>query len=102
MNFSIVISHKARDHTQKAYEYYESKQPSLGERFLATLELQYDKLKTNPHHYSFLSAQKDLRSLALPYFPFSIIFEINMTEVLIIDVHNTHSHPDNILNEPGL
>lgn len=44
MNFTIIISKKARNHTKIAYKYYESEQRSLGERLLKTLELQYNKL----------------------------------------------------------
>lgn len=71
----------------------------MGERFLQTLEKQYEKLKKHPQHYSFISYKKDIRSVSVPCFPFSIIFQIKEDEVVIIDVHNTYQNPDNILNE---
>jgi plasmid stabilization system protein ParE len=99
MKFTLVISEKAKKHSQEAYDYYETKQQMLGERFLQTIEHQYEKLKANPQHYSFLSGKKDLRFVSVPHFPFTIIFEIKKPMVLIIDVHNTHQHPDEILKE---
>jgi hypothetical protein len=99
MKFTLVISEKAKNHSQDAYDYYEPIQEMLGERFLKTIEQQYEKLKTNPQHYSFLSGKKDLRFISVPHFPFTIIFEVKETKVLIIDVHNTHRHPDDILKE---
>lgn len=56
------------------------------------LEDQYEKIKANPQHYSFLSAKKDLRFLVVPQLPFIIIFEVKNDQVFIIDVHNTHKN----------
>lgn len=98
--FRIALTPKAKLHTEEACEYYGKILSSLEERFLQTLEKQYEKLKKHPQHYSFISSKKDIRSLALPYFPFSIIFQIKENEVLIIDIHNTYQNPNNILNEP--
>jgi plasmid stabilization system protein ParE len=96
MKFTLVISEKAKNHLQEAYDYYEKAQEMLGERFLQTIEQQYEKLKDHPQHYSFLSGKKDLRIISVPHFPFTIIFEIRENKVFIIDVHNTHQSPDNI------
>ncbi len=92
MKFTIIISQTAKNHVEKAYNYYESVQEAIGERLLETLELQYDKLKNTPQHYSFLSGKKDLRFLVVPQFPFIIIYQIKGDHVFIIDVHNTHQN----------
>ena len=94
MKFTLVISEKAKNHSQDAYDYYETAQEMLGERFLQTIEQQYEKLKDHPQHYSFLSHKKELRFISVPHFPFTIIFEIRENKVFIIDVHNTHQNPD--------
>jgi plasmid stabilization system protein ParE len=96
MKFTIVILEEAKKHTDEAYEYYERSQELLGERFLQTIEQQYDKLKDNPQYYSFLSDRKDLHFLVVPHFPFTIIFEVKDDQVFIIDVHNTHKNLPNI------
>jgi hypothetical protein len=98
--FRITLTPKAKQHTEEACKYYGRILSSLEERFLQTLERQYEKLKEHLQHYSFISSKKGIRSLAVPYFPFPIIFQIKENEVIIIDVHNTYQNPGNILNEP--
>ncbi len=99
MQFEIVLTFKAKNHTQQAYDHYESVQSNLGERFLSLLELHYEKLSKNPQHYSYFSVDQQLQSLSLPIFPYSIIFQIISNRVLVIDVHNTHQNPDKFLKE---
>lgn len=45
MSYDIVISTKAKNHTQDSYDYYETEQQQLGERFLRTHEEHYEKLR---------------------------------------------------------
>ncbi len=92
MSYIIVILPAAKNHTQDAFEYYETVQQNLGDRFLQTIEKQYDELKDHPHHYSFLSAKKDLRYNVVPHFPFIIVFQIKEDSVFVIAIHNTHQN----------
>lgn len=93
MKFDLVILEEAKNHLHEAYNYYETSQHSLGERFLEIIEQQYKKIENNPQYYSFISDKKDLRFLLVPKFPFVIIFEIKGFRVFIIDVHKTHKNP---------
>lgn len=58
MSYRITLSPIAKDHTQDAYEYYESQQLFLGDQFLTTLEMHYDELSVHPQHYSFITDKK--------------------------------------------
>ncbi len=84
MNFTLIISENAKNHSQVAYDYYEKVQEMLGERFLRTLEQQYEKLKNNPHHYSFLSSKKNLRFISVPHFPFTVILKLKRIAFLLL------------------
>ncbi len=98
MNYNIIITPAAKVQTQQAFDYYEETEQNLGERFLKSLENKYVELKLHPQHYSFLSAKKDLRFVAVLHFPFIVVFEIREHLVFIIAVHNTNQNPVKITN----
>lgn len=57
-----------------AYEWYEEKQPGLGELLLKDVDACYDKLEKQPFLYA--SAKNNFRQILLGTFPYVIVFEI--------------------------
>jgi len=101
MPFTVVVKEEAHQDTIDAYNYYEQKQPGLGERFLETLLERYTDLSTQPSHYSHIEEDplKVLRDVRLKRFPFVVVFEITDTEVIVYAVHNTYRQPGNKLRK---
>lgn len=97
MEYNIIISIGASEDTNDAYTFYEDQQRGLGDRFLDELMHFYKKLKHHPAYYSFVSAEKTIRALALKIFPYKIIYEINDDEVYIFAIHHFRQNPDHFL-----
>jgi plasmid stabilization system protein ParE len=51
MPFTVVVKQEAHQDTIEAYNYYEQKQPGLGERFLKALFKRYGELANHPDFY---------------------------------------------------
>lgn len=75
MDYNIIISIAAQQDTSEAYIFYENQLPGLRDHFLNELTISYQKIKTNPTYYSFISEENTTRSIALKKFPYTIIYE---------------------------
>ena len=95
MNYNLIITATAEDNILNACFYYDTQQIGLSERFLAELETAYDKISSNPDHYSYVSSNPDdkYRDIKLYKFPFVIIYEVRGDDVIVIAVFNTHRKP---------
>lgn len=88
MEYNIIISTGAIEDPSEAYAFYEGRQRGLGDRIPEELTHFYKKLNHHPACYSFLSAEKTIRALALKIFPYKIIYEINVDEMYIFAIHH--------------
>ena len=90
MNYALIVTTRAEQHTIDACIYYEEQQPGLGERFLDELYISYKKIADHPQYYGFISSKDKYRDIRLHTFPYIVIYEINNNEVIVIDVFNIH------------
>lgn len=97
MDYKLIISIEAEEDTQKAYNFYEDQLTGLGDRFLNELEAFYKRLVDHPTHYSFVSEKKITRSITLKKFPYSIIYEIEGSEIYVFAIHHFSQSPDQFL-----
>ena len=95
MSNHLIITEIAEEHILEACNYYETQLPGLSERFLAELNVAYNKISSNPEYYSYISTNPDdkYRDIALYKFPFVVIFEIVNNDVIVVAVFNTHRRP---------
>ncbi|MGL5113549.1 MAG: hypothetical protein ACRC6O_13030 [Flavobacterium sp.] len=49
--YQLEIKEEVALDIKQAYEYYDEKKVGLGERFLDTLELYFQRIKQYPEHY---------------------------------------------------
>jgi plasmid stabilization system protein ParE len=94
MAYKIVISPLAYIDEYEAYEWYEIQSAGLGERFLSTLEIAYNKIAQNPEYCGFIDDNKELRDYLVYPFPFLIVYRINGDTIEVITVHHAKKHPD--------
>ena len=95
MSFTVIVKQEAHEDALAAYDYYEEKQPGLGERFLTELQKTYLQLAGLPSANGFIAEDplKVLRDVKVARFPYVAIYEIIDREVVVYAVHNTYKHP---------
>ena len=93
MAYKILVSQFAHLDTSEAYEWYELQRAGLGEEFLTELELPYQKIANYPEYFGFIDERKILRDYHIRRFPFTIVYRIDIDEVVVISVHHTSKHP---------
>lgn len=101
MTFNVIVKQEAHEDTIDAYNYYEEKQPGLGERFLETLLKKYQDLAEHPTFYGYIDEDplKVLRDVKIDKFPYVVVYEIMDNDVIVYAVHNTYKHPGNKLRK---
>jgi len=92
--FSIDIEPEAFEDIQEAVNFYNSRQPGLGERFYNTTDKQIDFLKKN--YFSFAVRYDDIRCMRVEKFPYMIHYRVleNQQTVSVKAVFCTHNNPD--------
>lgn len=95
MAFTIIIKEEAHEEAVEAFNYYEEKQPGLGDRFLRSLESVYKNLYENPQHYGYINedTNKIFRDVKLKKFPYVVVFEIMGSNVIVYAVHCCYKNP---------
>jgi len=91
MGFKVTVLKLAMQEIDSAFEYYEGKKVGLGEEFLIYLKGYINVIKTFPE-FSRIQ-QHGFRELHLKKFPFTIIYEVTLSGVIIHSIFNTNSNP---------
>lgn len=93
MDYKLVILPLAQKEIDTALFWYESKQKGLGIEFLAYLESYFLGLKEGISIFQ-IKRKPYFRELPLKRFPFVIIYEIRVREIIVFSVFNTHKNPN--------
>lgn len=78
----------------EAYDWYEEKQPGLGDRFFREVNHYLELVQENPYHYQ-IRYEGELRVAPTDRFPFLIIFwidEINQ-KIYVTSIFHTSREP---------
>ena len=71
--------------------YYESQQPDLGRRFLASIQDAANHIGLNPRLYSIV--ELDVRRCITKTFPFGVLFRERDDSIIIMAVMHLHRDP---------
>lgn len=82
MPISLIITKKAQEDLDDAYQWYEEKEPGLGKEFIRSVGAKIAEIKRYPLHHLVLQNNHVRRALT-NRFPFSIYFE-NKKELITI------------------
>lgn len=93
--FSLAVRKKASIHVQEAVDYYNSKRPKQGNKFLNTLKIHFNILKSNP---LFEIRYGNVRCLPVKGYPYLIHFTVNETDKVVTIRAILHTS----LNNPNL
>ena len=94
MTFRLIILKAAAEDALDAYQYYESLQKGLGDRFLAEVLERYNDISKHPQYYGFIDEKHIIRDVMLKSFPYLIVYEIKDDTVIIFSVHCTYKDPN--------
>ncbi|TRW24829.1 type II toxin-antitoxin system RelE/ParE family toxin [Flavobacterium zepuense] len=91
MGFKLDILLSAKIDIWESMDWYNEKQPGLGNRFYEDFAATVKYIITNP--YLFPVKRRPLRECVLKKFPFIIIYDIHEENVIIHAVFNTSKNP---------
>ena len=90
--YKLIIKVDAKSEIIDAYNWYESKQDELGERFINTLDDYFLRIKTNPENFP--KILDNMQQVTIKEFPYIIIFEIEKNDAIVFAVFNTNQNPE--------
>lgn len=91
--FTSIISSKAQKEIVAAWNWYEERQQSLGDRFVQEVSSKIKKIELQPEAST--QRYKNYREAALSIFPYLVIYRINKRKQLIriVSVFHTSLNP---------
>lgn len=93
MKYNLIIKEEANQEIIDSYLYYESKSKGLGEKFIETLGIYFDRIQKYPKHYQI--KRKPYREVFVKNFPFLIIYEIIENSIVVYAVFHTSRNSNN-------
>jgi plasmid stabilization system protein ParE len=94
MAYRLIVRQAAAEDAAEAWNYYESRQKGLGDRFLAEVLERYQDISEHPQYYGFIDEKHCIRDVKLRHFPYLIVYEVEDNSVIVYAVHCAYRHPD--------
>lgn len=93
MMYQIEFLRKSRLELLAAWEWYEDKQPGLGDKFKHQVDLRINEIERNPKRYP--ERKKNYRECIVKGFPYLIIYRVQVREkkIAIISIFHTSRSP---------
>ncbi len=92
MQYKLEIRPLATIEILEAYDWYESQKEALGLDFLNELDNFYKRLLQNPDIFSYY--EKPVREGKLNRFPYTVIYEIFESVIVVYSVFMAKQNPD--------
>lgn len=92
MSWNVVLKPSAQVDIDDAFIWYEKALDNLGFEFLLSLEATVETIKRNPESAGF--AYKQVRSIALMRFPFSVYYIVEEGVIVILAVFHHSRNPE--------
>jgi plasmid stabilization system protein ParE len=88
-----ILSSRAQKEITESWNWYEDRQPCLGDRFLKEVRTRIEKIEQTPERYP--TRFRSYKETPVPVFPFLIIYRINKRKKLIriVSVFHTSLNP---------
>ncbi len=86
----LVLRQQAKDDLRESFEWYEGRQPGLGESFRASVETALSSILAYPRMYP--RVDPSVRRAATGKFPFGIFYRIDSDTIRVIAIlHNSRN-----------
>lgn len=91
--YSAIFSSKAQKEIAESWNWYEDRQPGLGDRFLKEIADHVRKIELTPTRFKIRF--KSYRETPVPVFPFLIIYRISEKKkiIRIVSIFHTSRNP---------
>jgi len=80
---------------QSAYDWYQAKQPGLGEEFIEDFRRAYQRLRQSPEFYS--ARFSNVRRLNLGRFPYGIFYVLKPDQIQILGLLHASRDTESVL-----
>jgi len=84
MSWTVVVRPEAGDDVTEAADWYNERQPGLGDEFVEEVLRVYDALAINPYLNSRRHPRKNIRWRFPDRFPYRVVYEIIEAEKIVI------------------
>ena len=91
MSKPVVLRRVAREEFDEAADWYEARQPGLGPRFVAAIQVEFDRISVNPQSHAVV--RRDIRKAVVTGFPYSVYYREQQTRVVVIAVFHSSRDP---------
>jgi len=91
MSHNVIVRPSAQYDIDEAFIWYEKNLDNLGFEFLLSLEAAIEFIKRNPKYAGFI--YKNIRSVALMRFPFSVYYLIEEEVIIILAIFHHSRNP---------
>lgn len=90
---TLILTEKAQEDLEDAYQWYEEQEPGLGKDFIKSVDIKIAEIKSNPFHHQ--TVQNDnIRRTLTNKFPFSIYFENEEVLITIFAIIHQRRSPE--------
>jgi len=91
MSKPVVLRRVAREEFDEAADWYEARQPGLGLRFVAAVQVVFDRFSTNPQLHAVV--RRDVRKAVVTGFPYTVYYREQQSRVVVIAVFHSSRDP---------
>lgn len=93
MSYKVLFSLRANQELLKDWEWYEDRQPGLGDRFKEAVYKQVHQIEAHPERYP--ERRKNYREIKIAVFPYLLIYRMKKRskEILIVSIFHTSRSP---------
>ncbi len=93
MPISLILTEKAQEDLDDAYQWYEEQEPGLGKEFIRCVGAKIAEIKRYPLHHQVVQNDQVRRALT-NRFPFSIYFENEEVFITIFAILHQRRSPE--------
>jgi plasmid stabilization system protein ParE len=90
---SLILTEKAQEDLDDAYQWYEDQEQGLGKEFIRCIDAKIAKIKRYPLHHQVVQSDRVRRALT-NRFPFSIYFVDDEEIIVIFAILHQKRSPD--------
>lgn len=93
MPISLILTEKAQEDLDDAYQWYEEQEPGLGKEFIRCIDVKIAEIKRYPLHHQVVQNEQVRRALT-NRFPFSIYFVNEEALITIFAILHQRKSPE--------
>lgn len=91
MSHAIVLRPRAEKAIDRAAGWYEARNPRASRTFLDAIDAALEKVADNPHQFPLI--KRNLHRTIVTGFPYSLLFRMTETEVVVTTCVHFRRHP---------